>query len=786
METRSKASSTPGARGHAAKKRSERKTSGKTTVRQGHALRALGGESIASENPFLVLSDHGGSPPPSGRENGDSDADGDARMSSQSPQERHATPNALVDLTDSASQQGEDTPRPRRMGDTPSDQPGMILDQIRDTIHDIYQLTGLIDPNPRNTRGTVQGLPLQGDPNEMDLDEDKENVQPATVQGGTQSLTIRGPPRAGTAVRMALSTQQTRTLQACGASTGPTFAAYANDPLYVTFRPPPHQPGPTAAPSQSTTDARQRSRTPRAHQGSHAGGALHNDKRAQRLPVGAPLLASKPLIPAKRAHDVDRSPNGKQVARDSAVSHKRPRLHGAGPISIASSTSPVAQPEFVQGSSTRTSQAHALHALAEAAYARNTASPEPHYAATAVKCESPDTTSYLRAGSGHAWTLNASGPGRADTPIPGSPSNPHLPGVVPASLEDYVTSGSATFGSADEPITNITPTPPSGFPDTYGGSPGRQLANQTKSSLAGWISIEGGKVLAVPFGQGANDHKVADRLFSTVAHIQQATARFLGITSVHVAPPIAEVPVADLNQAPFAFLIHGISNGRATQLITQRCISTPNVTVIFYPFGILLPSLFVSFGHIVDCGCDMVRNMALATLTRGPNLAAIIELLRETPGLPPTMDFQELARRLINTVRITRSERLGKGAVLTPVYNLFMSTSLMNADTWPRWRRLLNSFQWSDIFLAEVAVRSDVECEGCHGRDHYQHSCPFMSVPGFHGTLPPSRKRVPSNGTSQPRSQKAGSMDNGAPGPSGRVRTGKPPRSFARAAPAAR
>ena len=77
----------------------------------------------------------------------------------------------------------------------------------------------------------------------------------------------------------------------------------------------------------------------------------------------------------------------------------------------------------------------------------------------------------------------------------------------------------------------------------------------------------------------------------------------------------------------------------------------------------------------------MVRNMAIATMTRGPNFNAITELLRETPGLPTSMDFEELARRLINTVRITGSARYGRGAVLTPVYSLSMSTTLMNAVT---------------------------------------------------------------------------------------------------------
>lgn len=227
-------------------------------------------------------------------------------------------------------------------------------------------------------------------------------------------------------------------------------------------------------------------------------------------------------------------------------------------------------------------------------------------------------------------------------------------------------------------------------------------------------------------------------------------------------PPIAEKPVTDVNQAPYAYLIHGISNGRAAQLLQQKCLSTPNVTVLYFPFGFSLPALFVNFGHIVDCGSDMVRNMAVATMTRGQNFTAIIELLRETPGLPPTMDFAELAKRLITTVRITRSERFGRGAVLTPVYNLFMSTSLMNADTWPRWHRLLNSFQWSDVFLAEVAVRNDVECEGCHGRDHYQHACPFIQIPGFFGVMPQSKRRVQqATGTQRAMTPKAG--DKGTP-----------------------
>ncbi|GJE98411.1 hypothetical protein PsYK624_146410 [Phanerochaete sordida] len=469
-------------------------------------------------------------------------------------------------------------------------------------------------------------------------------------------------------------------------------------------------------------------------------------KRA-RLPVGAPtLLTTAAGTKRPDASRIDRSPNGRSIQRDSEAPHKRPRLHGAGPTREAVSSRPT--PRNLGVISEVEDADSPLHLLADAAARMSSERPE---ARTDRGARAATPAASLRADTTRREAVRLGGPrsearGSEDTLQTDSREDTVIPEIQQASIAAYVASDTATLTTSNEPANNFAPTPPSGFPDQQGSGPGWQLANQTKENLAGWVGIEGGKVLAVPFGQGANDHKLADRLFSTVAHVHSVVSKFLGVSTVHVSPPIAEHPVTDLNQAPYAYLVHGISIGRAAQLIVQKCISSPNVTVMFYPFALSLPSLFVCFGHIIDCGCDMVRNMAIATMTRGPNFAAIIELLRETPGLPSTMDFVELARRLVNTVRISRSEKHGKGASLTPVYSLYMSTSIMTADTWKQWHQLLHGFVWYDIFLAEVVVRTDVECEGCHGRDHYQFACPFMQVPGWHGVMPPPRRRAPATG----------------------------------------
>ncbi|GJE95690.1 hypothetical protein PsYK624_118760 [Phanerochaete sordida] len=498
--------------------------------------------------------------------------------------------------------------------------------------------------------------------------------------------------------------------------------------------------------------------------------------RRARLPAGAPILPSRPQGKRPEA-PVDRSPHGKAVQRDSEAPHKKPRLNGAGPVFIGSGP-------FVVTAGTQSSQAtedtehNPLHVLADAALGSGVpgssqadAPGRPGLAQdvppmASLRDDEPSRS--LTSPDGGHYSAGPSQDGRAS-------EDQSIPTVAQGSLEAFITSDTSTIGaSTSEPATTFTPTPPSGFPEQNGGSPGWQMTNQAKENIIGWVGLPGGKVLAVAFGQGANDHKLDDRLFSTVAHVQNVTMKFLGVSTVHVSPPIAERQVKELNQAPYAYLVHGFSAGRATQLIRQKCLSTPKVTVMFFPFAVTLPSLFVTFAHITDCGCDMVRNMAIATMTRGPNLVAIVELLRETPGLPDTMDFVELARRLINTVRITRSEKHGRGASLIPIYSLYMSTSIMTTETWKLWHRLLNSFQWADIFLAEVAVRSNVECEGCHGRDHYQFSCPFMQIPGWHGVMPPPKRRIAATTTTGPRPQAPAAKEQGPPPAPG---THRPPRN---------
>ena len=304
-------------------------------------------------------------------------------------------------------------------------------------------------------------------------------------------------------------------------------------------------------------------------------------------------------------------------------------------------------------------------------------------------------------------------------------------------LADFV--ASQTTDSVDTPSNDpplqVTPRPPGGFPTVHGGEPGWELANQAKTNIGAWLSKPGGKVLAIVFEHGALDYKVQDQRFAVVAHLKRDVGRVIG-ASVQVSPPVAVTNPDKLNKAPYAYLLHGFSESRANYLLTCQCLSTPNVNVRFAALDCNLSQLFVSFGHIPECDCDAVRAMAVATMTRGFNFDAIVKLIRDTPGIPATANAEALAQRLITTVHINSSTRNGKGSVPTPIYNLFMSTALMNSDTWPRWQKLLQSFHWTDDDLADVAVRTDIECDYCHGRDHYQYACPFLRVPGWHGPQP--------------------------------------------------
>ena len=337
--------------------------------------------------------------------------------------------------------------------------------------------------------------------------------------------------------------------------------------------------------------------------------------------------------------------------------------------------------------------------------------------------------------------------------LPAPRAQNHAPYTAPAhhpglsshaqqhTLADFVASNTidSVNTTSNNPPLQVTPRPPNRFPTVHGGEPGWELANQVKTNIGAWLSKPGGKVLAIIFEHGALNHKVQDRHFAIVAHLKRDVGRVIGVL-IKISPSIAVVNLEKLNRAPYAYLLHGFSESRANYLLASQCLSTPNVSIRFLALDCTLSQLFVSFGHIPECNCDTVQAMAIATMMRRFNFDAITELIHDTPGIPATADADALTHCLIQMVRVESSSRNGKGSVPTPIYNLFMSTTLMNSSTWLTWQKLLQSFHWTDDDLGDVAVRTDIECEYCHGRDHYQYACPFLHILRWHGPPPTATK----------------------------------------------
>lgn len=307
------------------------------------------------------------------------------------------------------------------------------------------------------------------------------------------------------------------------------------------------------------------------------------------------------------------------------------------------------------------------------------------------------------------------------------------------------TGGKPSGAARSQPSLECTPAPEEGFAFIDVAAPGWLFENQSHSQLAAWPTFPGAKVVASIFGRGALDGKLDGSQDSTVGLVEAQINRFLQATNVRASPPIAINGPAAPNSPPYGILVFDLSQAQADALLRQRCISTLDITLLLFPFGIQIPRLILNFGSIANRSEEDVRRMVVVNLRAERNRAALLALIDLSPELTSTHSAKRALNSIVKTATITSSTFLAKRAVPVPVYSLFLDIPISSAEVWIKWRDTLRSFTWIDNKLGTVTVREmgSVRCEGCHGQTHFHWACPFVKLDGWRGGAPGQGGRRP-------------------------------------------
>lgn len=331
---------------------------------------------------------------------------------------------------------------------------------------------------------------------------------------------------------------------------------------------------------------------------------------------------------------------------------------------------------------------------------------------------------------------------REDEPASDEPRGPIPRAFVPTpgSLAAQVAATNDVLPTAKD-VFRFTSIPAEGPPPVHAGSPRWLFQNLRVQQIALWESIEGGKVFATIFGAGGADHLVDKALYATVASIRTELIRLTGIDALRVSPPDPENRPTTLNAPPYGFLVHGITDADALLLLEMGFLSTPKVSLLFFPFAVTFPTLMVSFMFISDRTNAEVRRMVVSLLRRPDIRSKVLDLVALDPAIDDQTTAHARARAIIKSTRIDNTPRSGKGGTPTPVFNVYVDTQAATIDDWKQWKGFFASVHWHDPAFGTLGIHDDVFCPGCRASDHYRWGCPFMAIPDWHGTMPRTSAR---------------------------------------------
>lgn len=316
------------------------------------------------------------------------------------------------------------------------------------------------------------------------------------------------------------------------------------------------------------------------------------------------------------------------------------------------------------------------------------------------------------------------------------------------------TRGSSSVRGTGPGTMQLTATPSAGFASIDAATPGWLFVNQQHDQLGAWADFAGEKVITSIFGHGALDHKVDDSLISPIGIIETTAAQFIDSTNIRASPPIAINQPTVLNAAPYGILLYNLTKAQAEALLNRRCISTPDISLFFFPFAVELPRLILSFGGIPNRTNEEVRRMAVVNLRSEYSQKVLLDLIARNPELTAKHSAKRAANKIVQSTVITQSAYFARRAVAMPVFNLFVDIPVSSAAEWIRWRDAFRAMPWADNDLGAVTVRGvdEVRCVGCQANTHFFWDCPFLGLQDWHGSIPePAAKR-----TANPNARRGG------------------------------
>ncbi len=213
--------------------------------------------------------------------------------------------------------------------------------------------------------------------------------------------------------------------------------------------------------------------------------------------------------------------------------------------------------------------------------------------------------------------------------------------------------------------------------------------------------------------------------------VTSLTRQLTGETDFHVVPPDPEWrQELRPRELPYLWVIRGLSEEAAWEMVKAHVISTRGVSIITHPKTIGNPRFVCGLAGFLRPDVKTTKVAVLSILESAGMKKRLADLVRSSDRLGH-LPIDKRVERVIESLDIRFMATKEDGYVA----NVYILPPTDDMDEWREWAEEMRACRFNVFLNGTGTARRAFWCGGCRGVDHEDQECPFTRMRGWKGPL---------------------------------------------------
>lgn len=341
-----------------------------------------------------------------------------------------------------------------------------------------------------------------------------------------------------------------------------------------------------------------------------------------------------------------------------------------------------------------------------------------------------------------------------------NPNHPHRP--TDETLARLLALRSQRTRKCDpqDSLTTTVPTPRYGWPRVYHASPDFLYANLPESTLDKWLAADskGKKVIVQVMRQNSWSSPQCDHTANLIVKTLEA---IFGVEKIKVATASEDIRGRSQQNAPFSFLVFGLSSYVAEKILDKHCFATEHIQFLAYPLiYAATPTYLGSLSGLRNLGetpddmevlRDSLSHIFLRDKKMHRAILAYAEDVAATTG-DAIMDSSAAVFNIMFKFHIGILETKSHGGVDEPTVNMYLElpASAELDRAFPNLVEAASRLTFETPLSGNGRFFAGFFCLNCRGMTHPTGLCPFEAAEGWDDITRPGKGDLPAPPSSHP------------------------------------